>query len=103
MIFVLRSPPLPPSRSGKVKLPDYVDYIKTGHHKELAPYDKDWYFVRAGMLCHLQFHNHAELKRNLFIDLTLIFYDLASVLRHIYIRPGVGVGALQKVYGGALY
>ena len=33
-----------------MKLPDYVDYIKTGHHKELAPYDKDWYFVRAGML-----------------------------------------------------
>lgn len=36
------------NRSGKVKLPDYVDYIKTGTHKELAPYDKDWYFVRAG-------------------------------------------------------
>ena len=24
----------------------------------------------------------------------------ASVVRHIYLRPGVGVGALQKVYGG---
>ena len=35
-------------RSGKIKLPDYVDYAKTGTHKELAPYDKDWYFVRAG-------------------------------------------------------
>ena len=60
-----------PSRSGKIKLPDYVDYVKTSKHKELAPYDRDWYFVRA-----------------------------ASVVRHIYLRPGVGVGALQKVYGG---
>ena len=31
-----------------MKLPDYVDYIKTGTHKELAPYDKDWYYIRAG-------------------------------------------------------
>ena len=38
------------SRSGKIKLPDYVDYVKTGKHKELAPYDKDWYYIRAGML-----------------------------------------------------
>lgn len=36
-------------RSTKVKLPEYVDYVKTGRHKELAPYDKDWYYVRAGM------------------------------------------------------
>jgi small subunit ribosomal protein S19e len=25
----------------------------------------------------------------------------AAVARHIYLRPGVGVGALTKVYGGA--
>ncbi len=37
------------ARSGKVKLPDYVDYVKTSKHKELAPYDRDWYYVRAGM------------------------------------------------------
>ena len=36
-------------RSGKIKLPDYVDYAKTAKHKELAPYDKDWYYIRAGM------------------------------------------------------
>ena len=35
-------------RSGKIKLPDYVDYAKTAKHKELAPYDKDWYYIRAG-------------------------------------------------------
>ena len=27
---------------------------------------------------------------------------LASVVRHIYMRPGVGVGGLRKVYGGEL-
>ena len=48
-----------------------MDYIKTGKSKELAPYDKDWYYIRA-----------------------------ASVARHIYLRRGVGVGALTKVYGG---
>jgi len=58
-------------KSGKIKLPEYVDYVKTSKHNELAPYDRDWYYVRA-----------------------------ASVVRHIYLRPGVGVGALQKVYGG---
>ena len=35
-------------RSGKITLPAYVDYVKTGKHKELAPYDKDWYYIRAG-------------------------------------------------------
>ena len=39
----------------------------------------------------------------LIVALMVIFLSLvASVLRHIYIRPGVGVGALQKVYGGVL-
>ena len=59
-------------RSGKLKLPDYVDYIKTGHSKELPPYDKDnWYYTRA-----------------------------AGVARHVYLRRGLGVGALTKIYGG---
>ncbi|KXJ25163.1 40S ribosomal protein S19 [Exaiptasia diaphana] len=58
-------------RSGNLKVPDWVDLVKTGKHKELAPYDPDWYYIRA-----------------------------ASVLRHVYLRGGVGVGALTKVYGG---
>ncbi len=28
--------------------PKWVDLVKTGTFKELAPYDPDWYFVRAG-------------------------------------------------------
>ncbi|ORY91058.1 40S ribosomal protein S19-A [Syncephalastrum racemosum] len=58
-------------RTGKLEVPKWVDLVKTGTFKELAPYDPDWYFIRA-----------------------------ASVARHIYIRKAVGVGALGKVYGG---
>jgi small subunit ribosomal protein S19e len=58
-------------KSGKLKIPPWVDIVKTGRHKELAPYDPDWYYTRA-----------------------------ASVARHIYLRGGTGVGALTKVYGG---
>jgi hypothetical protein len=30
-------------------VPTWVDIVKTGAYKELAPYDPDWYYVRAGM------------------------------------------------------
>jgi len=42
-------------RSGKITLPAYVDYVKTGKHKELAPYDKDWYYIRAGEYVKLEY------------------------------------------------
>ncbi|EDO34868.1 predicted protein [Nematostella vectensis] len=58
-------------KSGNLKIPDWVDLVKTGKFKELAPYDPDWYYIRA-----------------------------AAILRHIYLRGGVGVGALRKIYGG---
>ena len=35
-------------RSGKLEVPTWVDLVKTGAFKELAPYDPDWYYVRAG-------------------------------------------------------
>ena len=35
-------------RTGRLEVPKWVDLVKTGAHKELAPYDPDWYFVRAG-------------------------------------------------------
>lgn len=58
-------------RSGKLAIPAWVDMVKTGSFKELAPYNPDWFYVRA-----------------------------ASLARHIYMRPGAGVGALRMVYGG---
>lgn len=33
----------------KFHVPKWVDLVKTGVHKELAPYDPDWYYIRAGM------------------------------------------------------
>ncbi|KAF5315142.1 hypothetical protein D9619_007238 [Psilocybe cf. subviscida] len=58
-------------RSGKLEVPAWVDLVKTGSFKELAPYDPDWYYVRA-----------------------------AAVARHIYLRKDVGIGALTKLHGG---
>ena len=36
-------------RSGKLEVPRWVDLVKTGPYKELAPYDPDWFYIRAGM------------------------------------------------------
>ncbi|KZV93542.1 ribosomal protein S19 [Exidia glandulosa HHB12029] len=58
-------------RSGKLEVPTWVDIVKTGAYKELAPYDPDWFYVRA-----------------------------AAVARHIYLRKHVGIGALAKLHGG---
>lgn len=59
-------------RSGKLDVPSWVDTVKTGTHKELAPYNPDWYYVRA-----------------------------AATARHVYLRSHVGVGKLQRRHGGA--
>jgi len=58
--------------SDKFDLPVWADTIKTGVFKELAPYGDDWYYIRA-----------------------------ASIARRVYLRPGIGMGQLQKWYGGA--
>ena len=58
-------------KSGKIDLPEWHDLVKTGSFKQLAPYDADWYFIRA-----------------------------ASLSRKVYLRGGSGVGAFTKVYGG---
>ncbi|CAL5362362.1 unnamed protein product [Camellia sinensis] len=59
-------------RSGKMELPHWTDIVKTAKFKELAPYDPDWYYIRA-----------------------------ASMARKIYLRGGLGVGAFQRIYGGS--
>merc|ERR1712118_354590 len=59
-------------RQPKFQVPKWADLVKTGHFKELAPYDEDWFYIRA-----------------------------ASIARKIYLRPGVGIGALRNWYGGA--
>jgi len=58
--------------SDKFELPVWADTVKTAVFKELAPYGDDWYYIRA-----------------------------ASIARKVYLRPGIGVGQLQKWYGGS--
>ena len=57
--------------SGKLAVPTWVDIVKTGSFKELAPYDPDWYYIHA-----------------------------AAVARHIYLHKDVSIGALTKLHGG---
>ncbi|KAK3876975.1 hypothetical protein Pcinc_018264 [Petrolisthes cinctipes] len=57
-------------KSGKVRVPEWADLVKTAKYKELAPYDDDWYYTRV-----------------------------AAVARHIYMRSPVGVGAVTKIFG----
>ncbi|KAG7877476.1 hypothetical protein KL905_004937 [Ogataea polymorpha] len=60
-------------RQGKLEVPGYVELVKTSAGNELPPQEADkWFYKRA-----------------------------ASVARHIYLRKQVGVGALNKLYGGA--
>ena len=60
-------------KSGKVKVPEWADLVKTGIAKELAPVNPDWYYIRA-----------------------------ASLARRLYIRSPAGIGAFKNVYGGKL-
>ena len=59
-------------KTGKMEVPKWVDLCKTAPFKELAPYDEDFYYIRA-----------------------------ASMARKIYLRAGIGVGAFRKIYGGS--
>lgn len=38
----------PTNTSVQVQVPKWVDVVKTGTHKELGPYNPDWYFIRMG-------------------------------------------------------
>jgi small subunit ribosomal protein S19e len=57
-------------KTGKLRVPEWVDLVKTSRAKELAPYDPDWYYTRC-----------------------------AAVVRHIYIRSPIGVGSVTKIFG----
>jgi len=52
-------------------VPSWVDVVKTGAFRELAPYNDDWYYIRV-----------------------------AAVARTVYLRGGYGVKGLRHHYGG---
>merc|ERR1712129_636596 len=37
-------------RIGKIEVPKWADLVKTAAFKELAPYDQDWYYIRAAAI-----------------------------------------------------
>ena len=55
-----------------MEVPQWVDIVKTATYKEHAPYDPDWFYIRA-----------------------------ASTARKIYVHGRMGVGALRKSYSGS--
>lgn len=57
-------------KSGKLKVPDNMDIVKTSKSKELGPYNNDWFYIRC-----------------------------ASILRRMYHRGPIGVGGVKKIYG----
>uniref|UniRef100_A0A8C0E447 Ribosomal protein S19 n=1 Tax=Balaenoptera musculus TaxID=9771 RepID=A0A8C0E447_BALMU len=38
-------------KSGKLQVPAWVDTVKPPKHKELAPYDENWFYTRAACMC----------------------------------------------------
>jgi small subunit ribosomal protein S19e len=62
----------PNSFYSQMEVPTWVDIVKTASYKELAPYDPDWFYIRA-----------------------------ASMARKLYVSGNMGVGAFRKNYGGA--
>ncbi len=55
----------------KIKMPDFAYYVKTGSHRERAPQNPDWWYIR-----------------------------MASILRRVYISGNVNVESLRTYYGG---
>ncbi len=58
---------------GRIKPPEWADYVKTGVHTERAPMQKDWWHIRV-----------------------------ASVLRKIYLKGPIGVSRLSSEFGGKI-
>jgi small subunit ribosomal protein S19e len=56
---------------GKIRSPEWSDYVKTGVHKEKAPTQNDWWFFRV-----------------------------AALLRKVYVKGPIGVSRLSAEFGG---
>ncbi|XP_022450527.1 40S ribosomal protein S19-like [Delphinapterus leucas] len=54
---------------GTLKVPEWVDTVKLAKHRELSPYDENWFYTQA-----------------------------ASTAWHLYLQGGAGVGSMTKIY-----
>ncbi|XP_060507276.2 small ribosomal subunit protein eS19 isoform X2 [Panthera onca] len=82
-------------KSGKLKVPEWVDTVKLAKHKELAPYDENWFYTRAACVSYRE--DSTLLEKDPHISRTP---HPASTARHLYLRGGAGVGSMTKIYGG---
>ncbi|CEQ42824.1 SPOSA6832_04687 [Sporobolomyces salmonicolor] len=93
-------------RSGKLEVPVWVDIVKTGTGKELAPYDQDWFYIRtAAVARHIYLRASALVSLSLSLRRPLSFGSASKGLtlgRRNHPGKHVGVGALQKLHGGAV-
>jgi len=65
----------------KIEKPEETEYIKTGHGKELAPTNPDWYYVRV-----------ASVLRKLYVE---------QLSHPNKVKHGFGTLWFARVYGGA--
>merc|ERR1712151_1218446 len=59
-------------KQGKIKIPDFYDYVKTATFKKHSPSNQDWWYERV-----------------------------AAIARKIYLYQGLGVDRLREIYGGS--
>ena len=75
---------------GKMKIPDWVDLVKLGIHKELAPYDQDWFYTRAGK-CSLTLKNsHLTYVIQFVCFICLDYHQVNSANSHKVIKTQAG-------------
>ena len=58
---------------GRVKPPEWADFVKTGVHRQKAPIEHDWWYTR-----------------------------MAAVLRKVYMKGPIGVEKLSSEFGGSV-
>jgi small subunit ribosomal protein S19e len=56
---------------GKIRPPEWADFVKTGVHREKAPSQNDWWYLRV-----------------------------AAILRKVYVKGPIGVSRLSSEFGG---
>lgn len=62
-------------KSGKVKVPEWADLVKLGKHKELAPIDADWYYVRTASIAR-RLYVRSSVGQSFFILNFIIFFGI---------------------------
>ena len=59
-------------KDGRINVPDWASFVKTGVHREMPPEDPDWWYIR-----------------------------MAAVLRKTYVNGPIGISRLTAEYGGS--